>query len=88
MRFGTCCVRGLYRSGSLTAGTKQLGRYKLHSGGVQEVRWNKGGTVIAGIIFFLWKKNRKLPIGNRIYLHHRIISAVKRRVFVGERMSY
>jgi len=54
-----------------------LARYKLDLGGVQKVRWNKRGTVIPGIIFFLWKRNRKLSIGNRIYVRHRIVSAVK-----------
>ena len=34
-------VRSLYRAGSLTAAA----RYKLDLVGVQEVRWDKGGTV-------------------------------------------
>jgi len=39
-----------------------LVKYKLDLVGVQEVRWDKGGTVRAGYyIFFLWKKKwRKL----------------------------
>ena len=35
MRFGTCNVRSLYRSGSLTAEARALARYKLHLVGVQ-----------------------------------------------------
>jgi hypothetical protein len=43
MRFGTC-VRSLYRIGSLTTVVRELGKYKLDLVGVQEVRWDKGGT--------------------------------------------
>ena len=57
--------------------------------GVQEVRWDKGGTVRAGYyIFFLWEMKRKSSIGNRFSVHHRIVSAVKRVEFVSDRMSY
>ena len=48
MRFGTWNVRSLYRAGSLTAAARELARYKLDLVGVQEVSWDKGGTVIAG----------------------------------------
>ena len=38
--------------------TRELARYKLDLVGVQEVRWDKGGTVRAGDYnFFLWKMN-------------------------------
>jgi hypothetical protein len=40
-----------------------------------------------GYIFYHGKK-RKLSIGNTTFVHHRIISAVKRMVFVSERTSY
>jgi hypothetical protein len=40
MRFGMLNVRSLYRAGSLTAA-----RYKLDLVSVQEVRWDKRGTV-------------------------------------------
>jgi len=54
MRFGTWSVRSLCRSGSLTAVARELARYKLDSVGVQEVRWDRRGTVRAGdYIFFL-----------------------------------
>jgi len=48
MRFGTRNARSLYRAGSLTAAARKLARYKLDLVGVQEVRWDKGGTVRAG----------------------------------------
>jgi exonuclease III len=44
MRFGTWNVIRLYRSGSLKTVARQLGKYNLNLVGVQEVRWDKGGT--------------------------------------------
>ena len=44
MRFGTWNVRSLYRSGSLMTVVRELAIYKLDLVGVQEVRWDKGGT--------------------------------------------
>ena len=48
MTFGTRNVRSLYRSGSLTAAARKLARYKLDVVGVQDVEWDKRGTVRAG----------------------------------------
>jgi exonuclease III len=42
MRFGTWNIRSLYR-----AAARELARYKLDLVHVQEVRWDKGGTVRA-----------------------------------------
>ena len=39
-------------------------------------------------VFFLRKRKRKSSIGNRIFVHHRIVSAVKRVEFVSDRISY
>jgi hypothetical protein len=55
MRFGTWNVRSMCWAGSLTAVTSKLARYKLEFVGVQGVRLDKGVTVRAGIIFFLWR---------------------------------
>jgi hypothetical protein len=41
-------VKSQYRSGSLTTAARGKARYKLYSAGVQEVRWDIGGTVGAG----------------------------------------
>jgi hypothetical protein len=41
---GTWNVRSLYRIGSLKTLSRELGKYKLDLIGVQEVRWEKGGT--------------------------------------------
>ena len=58
MRFGTGNVRSLYRAGSLTEASRELARCKLDLVGVQEVRWDKGGTVRAGDYnFFCGKVN-------------------------------
>jgi len=47
MTIGTWNVRSLYRAGLLTATARELGRYKSDLVGVQEVRWDIGGTVRA-----------------------------------------
>jgi hypothetical protein len=44
MRFGLWNVKSLYRAGSLTTVSRELARYKLDLVGVQEVRWEGGGT--------------------------------------------
>jgi hypothetical protein len=44
MRFGMWNVRSLHRSGSLTTMAKELVKYRLDLGGVQEVGWDKEGT--------------------------------------------
>jgi hypothetical protein len=54
---GTWNVRSLYREGSLMAAARELAIYKLDLVGVQEMRWDKEGTVKAGdYSFFLWKR--------------------------------
>jgi hypothetical protein len=55
--------------------------------GVQEVRWDKGGTVRSGVIFFLWKRNKNHHLRTRSSVH-RIVSAVKRVEFVSDRLPY
>ena len=45
---GTWNVRSLYRAGALMAAAKEMARYKLDLVGVQEVRWEKEGTVKTG----------------------------------------
>jgi exonuclease III len=53
---GTWNVRGLYRAGSLTAVARELAMYKLDLVCVQEVRWDKGGTIRAGDYNFFYGK--------------------------------
>ena len=65
----------------------ELARYKLDLVGVHGVRWNKGGILRAGN-YILLKRKRKSSVRNRIFLHHRILSAVKKVEFVSDRMTY
>jgi hypothetical protein len=61
MRFGTWNVRSLYRAGSLKTDSRELARYKLDLVGVQEVRWEGGGTEPAGeYTFFYGNENHEL----------------------------
>ena len=57
---GTWNVRSLYRAGSLKAAARELARYKLDLAGVQEVRWDKGGTVRAGDYNFFYGKGNEI----------------------------
>jgi len=41
-------VRCLYRAVSLTAAARKLARYELDLMGVQQVRWDKRGTLTIG----------------------------------------
>ena len=60
IRVGTWNVRSLHRAGSLKAAARELARYKLDLVGVQEVRWDKGGTVRAGDYNFFYGKGNEI----------------------------
>jgi hypothetical protein len=68
MRFRTCNVRSLYRSGSLMTVARELARYKIDLVGVQEVRWDKGGTVRAGDYTFFMEKEMKVTNWEQVCL--------------------
>ena len=38
-------ISGLYRAGAIKAASRELARYKFELVGLQEVRWDKGGTI-------------------------------------------
>jgi hypothetical protein len=57
--------------------------------GMQEVRWEGGGTEPAGEYKIFYRKgNENHELGTGFFVHKRIILAVKRVGFVSDRMSY
>jgi exonuclease III len=48
MRFGTWNVRNMNRAVSLRSVAEKISKYKLDLVGVQEVRWDGGGTEQVG----------------------------------------
>jgi hypothetical protein len=56
--------------------------------GVQEVRWDREGTVRAGDYNFSYGKGNENQLGTGFFAHHRMILAVKRAEFINNRLSY
>jgi hypothetical protein len=78
MRFCIWNVRTPYRLGSLTTVAVEVARNELDLMDIQEVSWDKGGTVRAGdYIFFYEKGNENHQLETSFFVHHRIVSAVK-----------
>jgi hypothetical protein len=75
--------------GSLMTVSRELSKYKSALVGVQEVRWEGGGTETAEKYTpFYVKGNENPELGTVFFVHKRIISAVKRVEFLSDRMSY
>jgi hypothetical protein len=89
MTIGTWNVRSLYRVGSLMTVSGKLSRYRLNLVGAQEVRWEGSGTVPAReYTSFYGKGHENYELGAGLFVHKRIISAVKRVEFTNDRMPY
>jgi len=88
MSFSARNVRSLHRSGLKTV-DRELATYKLDLVGVLKVRWDKEGTVRAGSYISLYGKgNENRHLGTVFFVHHRIISAVKRVECVSDMIKY
>jgi hypothetical protein len=89
MVFGIWNIRSLYSAGSLKTFAKEIAKYKLHVEGVQEAKWDRGGTEQAGkYIFFHENGNDSHELGRGLFVHTRTISAIKRSRPVSGGMSY
>ena len=58
--------------GSLTAAARELARCKLNLVGVQEVGWDKEGTVKTRDYNFFYGKGNENQLGKGFFVHHRI----------------
>jgi hypothetical protein len=73
----------------LKAVARELGKCKLDLVGVQEVRWEKGGTERAEDYTLLYgQRNGDHQLGTGYFMHKIIVSTVTRVEFVNDRMSY
>jgi exonuclease III len=87
--FGTWNVRSVYRIGSLKTLVKELGKYKVDSVGIQEVRWEEGGTEWAeDCTFFYGERNVDHQLRTGLFVRDREVSVVRRVEFISDRMSY
>jgi hypothetical protein len=53
-------VRSLYRAGFIMTVAKEISKYKLDLVGIQEVRWDRGGTEPAREYTFFYRKGYEI----------------------------
>jgi exonuclease III len=89
MRFGTWNVTSLYRIGSLRTIARELEKCKLDLVGVEELRWEKGGTEQAeDYTLFYGQANEDHQLGTGFFIYKRIVSVVRTVEFISGRMLY
>jgi hypothetical protein len=82
MRYDMWNAKRLHRAGSLMTVAKEISKCKLDLVGVEEVRWDGGGTEPAGkYTFFYGKGNENHESARGFFVHKRVISAIKRKKF-------
>jgi hypothetical protein len=59
MRFGTWNIQSLYRASSLMTASKEPSKYKLDLVVTQDVRWECGGTELAGEYTFFYRRGNE-----------------------------
>jgi hypothetical protein len=73
----------------LKTAARELGKYKLDLVGVQEVRWEKGGTEQAeDYTFFYGQGNGEQQVRTGFFIHKKIISEVRIVEFISDRLPY
>ena len=89
MRFGTCNVTSLNRTGAVSLGARELAKYRLDLVGVQEVRLDGNGiSPIGDYMLYYGKGNNNHHLGTGFFVHNRIKSEVKKVEFISDRLSY
>jgi hypothetical protein len=87
MRFGIWNVISIYRPGSLRIVDREL-RYRLNLVGVQDVRWEKTGTIRVQDYTFVCGKRHENQLGTGFFVHQKIVPAVRRVEFVSGGMCF